>query len=133
MELTGNLLAGGAFSIEQLRGKTVVVYFWSSMTKGTVSDFAVLNALVGTYSSKGLALVCVNLDRSVDDANAFLQKNTAPGVHLYQAGELESPLATQYGIMALPNLFLVDKDGKVISRTIQQVSGLEEELKKRLN
>ena len=39
----------------------------------------------------------------------------------------------QYGIMLLPQLFLVDKEGKVISRTIQQVSNLDEELKKRLN
>ena len=35
--------------------------------------------------------------------------------------------------MVLPNLFLVDKDGKCLSRNIQQVSGLEEEIKKRLN
>jgi hypothetical protein len=134
LELTGTLLSGGAFSIDQLRGKTVVVYYWASMNKErSVADFAVLKSLLDTYSSKGLALVCVNLDRSAEEATAFLQRAAAPGVHLYQAGELESPLATQYGIMALPNLFLVDKDGKVISRTIQQVSGLEEELKKRLN
>jgi hypothetical protein len=34
--------------------------------------------------------------------------------------------------MVLPNLFLADKDGKVVSRTVQ-VSNLEEEVKKLLN
>ena len=42
---------------------------------------------------------------------------------------LESPLAVQYGVMVLPNLFLVGRDGKVVSHTVQ-MSGLEDEIKK---
>jgi hypothetical protein len=34
--------------------------------------------------------------------------------------------------MFLPHLLLVDKDGKVLSRTVQQVSSLDVELKKQL-
>jgi hypothetical protein len=98
-----------------------------------VADFAVLKQLLDTYGSKGLALVCVNLDNTVEEANAYLQRSPAPGIQLFQPGGLESPLATQYGVMVLPNLFLVDKDGKCLTRNIQQVSGLEEEIKKRLN
>jgi hypothetical protein len=44
---------------------------------------------------------------------------------------MDSTLAAQYGIWVLPDLFLVDKDGKVLSRTVQ-VGTLEDELKKRL-
>ena len=50
---------------------------------------------------------------------------------LYQAGALESPLAVKYGILVLPNLFLVGKDGKVVSRSVQ-IGGLEDEVKKLL-
>jgi peroxiredoxin len=133
LELAGTLLDGSAFNISQLRGKMVVVYYWASRNKDRcVADFAVLKSLMDTYSGKGLALVCVNLDSTAEEANAYLQRTPAPGIHLFQPGGLESPLATQYGIMALPNLFLIDKDGKVQSRTIQQVGSLEEELKKRL-
>ena len=134
LELSGNQLDGGAFNISQWRGKVVVVYYWASWNKDRcVADFAVLKQLLDTYGSKGLALVCVNLDNTVEEANAYLQRSPAPGIQLFQPGGLESPLATQYGVMVLPNLFLVDKDGKCLSRNIQQVSGLEEEIKKRLN
>ena len=51
---------------------------------------------------------------------------------LFVPGGLESPLATQYGVMVLPNLFLVGKDGKVISRSVQ-TGTVEDELKKLLN
>ncbi len=131
LELSGTLLEGGAFDISQLRGKTVIVYYWASLNKDRcVGDFAALKLLLDSYASKGLALVCVNLDNTAEDASAFLRRAPAPGMHLFQPGGLEGSLATQYGVMVLPHLFLVDKDGKVLSRTIQQVSNLEDELKK---
>ncbi|HEV3120128.1 MAG TPA: thioredoxin-like domain-containing protein [Gemmataceae bacterium] len=137
MELAGPMLNGGAtFNISQLRGKTVIVYYWASWNKDRcIGDFAVLKQLLDTYGSKGpgLELLCVNLDNTAEEANAFLLRSSAPGTHLFQPGGLDSPLATQYGIMVLPNLFLVDKEGKVVSRNTQQVGGLEEEIKKRAN
>ncbi len=132
MELSGTQLDGKPFNIADLRGKMVVVYYWGGWNKERcVGDLATLRLLLDTYAGK-LALVCVNLDNTADDARSFLQRVQAPGIHLFQAGGLESPLATQYGIMFLPHLVLVDKDGKVLSRAVQQVSSLDAELKRRL-
>src|SRR5262249_54083897 len=82
LELTGPLLSGGTFNINQLRGKTVVVYYWASYIskERSVADFAALKLLLENYANKGLALVCVNLDNTVEEANAFLQRSPAPGV-----------------------------------------------------
>ncbi len=44
---------------------------------------------------------------------------------------MDSKYAVDYGVMMLPTLFLVGKDGKVVSRTLQ-VGNLEEDLKKQL-
>jgi peroxiredoxin len=132
LELSGTQFDGSPFHLADLRGKVVVVYYWGGWSKERcVGDFATLKMLLDTYAGK-LAVVCVNLDNTVDEAKAFLQRVPSPGIQLFQAGGLDSPLAAQYGIMFLPHLFLVDKDGKVISRTLQQVSSLDDELKKRL-
>lgn len=128
LELSGPILGGGKFDLAQLKGKLVVVYYWASWNQQCVGDFAKLKLLLDTHASKGLAVVCVNLDETADKAAAFLQKIQAPGTHLHQPGGLDSPLATQYGVMVLPNLFLV-KDGKVLNRTVQ-VANLEDEIKK---
>ena len=133
LELAGPTMDGGTFNIAQLRGKIVIVYYWASWNKErTVGDFASLKLMQKNYASRGVELVCVNLDNTAAEAAAFLQQSPSPSVQLFQPGGLESPLATQYGIMVLPNLFLVDKEGKVASRTVQ-VGNLEDELKKRLN
>jgi hypothetical protein len=130
-ELNGPLLEGGVYDIARARGKVVVVYYWASLNPQAVGDFARLKQLVDSYGSKGFEVVSVNLDATPAEASAYLKRSPAPGTHLYQAGSLESKLATDYGIMVPPHLFLVGKDGKVVSRAAQ-VGTLEDELKKLL-
>lgn len=126
---------GQAFDVAQMRGKVVIVYYWASWNPQCIGDFAKLKLLLDTYGSKGLELVCVNCDNTAQDAVDYLRKSPAPGVHLFQANGqqtgMESPLVTKYGIMVLPNMFLVGKDGNVISRTVQ-VNSLDTELVKLL-
>ncbi len=131
IQLAGPVLGGGQnFDIAALRGKVVIVYYWASWNQQCAADFIKLQGLAGTYGSKGLEVVCVNLDNNPAEAAAFVQKTQAPGTHLHlPPGGLDSPLAVQYGVMVLPNLFLVGRDGKVVSHTIQ-MSGLEDEIRK---
>jgi hypothetical protein len=127
LELAGTTLGGSPFDLGKLRGKVVVVYYWWTFNDPPVGDFAKLKMLLERY--KGVELVTVNLDNSVEEAKGFVARTSAPGTHLFQAGGLEGKLATDYGVMMLPNLFLVNKDGKVVNRTVQ-VGNLDDELKK---
>lgn len=128
--LAGPVLgSGSSFNITQLHDKVVVVYYWASWNQQCTSDFNKLKLLLTTFAGKGVELVCVNLDTRADEATSFLRATPAPGTQLFTEGGLDSPLARDYGIMALPSLFLVGKDGKVVSRTVQ-VNNLEDEVKK---
>ncbi len=127
LELSGAQATGGAFDISQLRGKYVAVYYWASWDQQFVGDFARLKLMADKYASQGFTVVCVNLDNGTPQTGGV----PVPGIQLVQQGGLDGPLATHYGIMTLPNLFLVGKDGKVLSRTVQ-VGTLEDELKKNL-
>ena len=119
------------YDVDQAQGKVVVVYYWASWNSQTASDFTKLKALTDSQGSKGVELVCVNLDNTAKEAHDYLSHAPAPGIHLYQAGGLESKLATDYGIFVLPNLFLVGRDGKVVSRNVQ-INNLDDEVKKLL-
>lgn len=129
LKLTSPTLTNPAetFNVEDLQGKNVVVYYWASWNGQCASDFAKLKQLL--EANKDLALVTVNLDTTAEEAKAFLARTPINATHLFQPGGLDNPLATQYGILGLPSLFLVGKDGKVLSHTVQ-VATLEDELKK---
>jgi hypothetical protein len=132
LELVGPQLKdpNTSFDVATLRGKVVVVYYWWS-GQAAASDFSKLKRLLETYPAKGVELVTVNLDGTAAEAQRFLANNPSAGTHLYEAGGLESKLATGYGVQVLPNTFLVGKDGKVVSRNVQ-INNLEDEVKKLL-
>jgi hypothetical protein len=71
----------------------------------------------------------VNLDTTAEEARAFAKKNPTVGTQLHQSGGLDGKLATQYGVMVLPSLFVVGKDGKCVSKNAQ-VGTLDDEIKK---
>lgn len=130
LDLSGTLLGtNAAFSTAPLKGKLIVVYFWASWNQQSAGDFTKLKTLMDTYGAKGLEVVCVNLDASAAEASQFLQQNPAPGKQLYETGGLNGKLAETYGIQVLPCMFVVGREGKVQSRTVQ-MGNLEDEIKK---
>lgn len=133
LKLAGPLLSdlGTPFDLDQMRGKVVVVYYWASWNSQCANDFSKLKTLTTSFGSKGMDVLTVNLDATPDEARSFLGRNPAPGTHLYQANGLEGKLATDYGVMVLPSIFLVSKEGKVLSRNLH-INSVEDELRKAL-
>jgi thioredoxin-like negative regulator of GroEL len=74
--------------MDDLRGKTVVVYYWASWNGQCVGDFAKLKVIL--EANKDVALVTVNLDTTAEEAKAFLARSPVVGTHLYQPGGLDS-------------------------------------------
>jgi Thioredoxin-like len=136
LDLTSAVLGNPTqqFSLSQTKGKVTVVYYWSTLSSQAGPDFATLKKLQDDYA-KDLAVVCVNLDDTPADAMAFAQKNASFATHLHhpaqpgQPGGMNGPLATQYGIFGLPQVFLIDAAGKVVSNKIQ-LNMLDDEITK---
>jgi thiol-disulfide isomerase/thioredoxin len=130
LELTAPVLGTkAAFDLKSLKGKVVIVYYWAGWNGQCVSDFAKIKDVLSKYGPKGVELVTVNLDAKEEDAAKFLQNTPVAGTHLHQPGGLDSPPAVSYGIMVLPNTFVVDATGKVANRNAQ-IGTLEDDLKK---
>ena len=107
----------------------MIVYYWASWNSSCRGDLAKLKALRNTYGDRGLELVCVNLDERAGDATQFLLRTPVEAVHLHDKGGFDGPLATDYGVIALPTTVLIGRDGKVLRRDVG-VNELEREVKK---
>jgi hypothetical protein len=89
-----------------------------------------LQAIVDKYGSKGLQVVTVCLDNDAKAAATTVANNKIPGTQLFMPGGLDgSPLASEYGVLVIPQLFIVGKDGKVVNRNAQ-ITTLEDDVKR---
>lgn len=132
--LQGPFLANPSqtFDIETLKGKVVLVYFGATWNQRNIGDLAKLKLLTETHAGMGLELVTISMDANPATPLEFLKKGQIPGIHLFSpmnANGQEGKLATDLGIVVVPHLFLVGKDGKVINRNAQ-VNNIEDELKR---
>jgi hypothetical protein len=107
------------FDIDELRGRLVLVYFWASSDGRAATDFPRLAEALRKHAGVGLELLCVNMDRSPEEARSCLSGTAAPGVHVFQRDGLEGRLATRYGLASLPKLILVGRDGRVLSASVE--------------
>ncbi len=127
LALSGAGFGGGTIDISSYRGKVVLVIFWSTWCKPCTEDLPQIIALYNQYRRQGFEVLGVNLDTSADLVQPYITEHKVPWQHIHEPGGLESGPGKAFGIISLPTMFLVGKDGTVISRSIS-VPQLKEEL-----
>jgi thiol-disulfide isomerase/thioredoxin len=130
--LKGTDLRGQSVDASQYRGKTLLVTFWATWARPAKADMPELIKLHAKFKAKGFEVIGVNLDNDKAELDAFLQASPTPWPQLFEPGGLESRLATEFGIISLPTMFLVDPEGKVVNRSLRSASELENVLDKTL-
>ncbi len=103
--------AGGTVSLDSLRGKVVLVDFWASWCGPCKMSFPWLRTMHERYSSKGLEIVAIDLDKSRDAADAFLEEIPAPFV---VADDPSGKTAEAFKVKAMPSSFLISPRGEII-------------------
>ena len=102
-------------SMQQLKGKVVLVDFWASWCLPCRKSFPWLNTMQQQHAAAGLLVLAVNEDSDRAEASRFLQQVPAQFAVLYdEAGAL----AEQYQLPGMPSSFLIDKKGQVRYRHI---------------
>ena len=114
--LAGSTMSGEDFSIESLRGKYVLIYFWSSITKACEQEHPYMLSVYTKYKDRGFEIVGIGLDEKKDLAQSFLKKLETPWINLWDSRKNGvSKVMENFGVSAIPTSFLLDKDGKVIT------------------
>lgn len=118
--LDGNTLDGQRFSLEALRGKVVLLFFWNTDCAPCVQKMPELRANAAGWRGKPFELVLISTDRDRAAALGYLQtlkaieKNGPPMPALW-AGDLRftAPLAAP---AAVPLTLVIDAKGNVAAR-----------------
>jgi peroxiredoxin len=72
------------------------------------------------YKDRGFEIVGIGLDEKKDEALAFIKKLSIPWINLWDSRKNGvSKVMETYGVSAIPTVFLLDKEGKVISLEVR--------------
>jgi thiol-disulfide isomerase/thioredoxin len=129
--LLGKTLDGRTFDLASSKGKIVLIHYWATWADPCKPDLATIKSLQAKYGSQGFYPVGVNLDGDAKDAMGYVRQEKLSWPQLYEQGGLDSPLATNLGVLTLPTMILIGKDGRVINRNVN-AGELDAELKKLL-
>lgn len=108
-----NLVTGDAVDLIGQRGKLVILTFWASWCAPCRRELPILEGAQKYLGRDRLVLLAVNF-RDSPDAVIALKKLAKPWqISLLQDGN--GRIASSYKITAIPHLFMIDRDGKIVA------------------
>ena len=110
---TGTTLDGKPFDIESLRGKIVLLDFWSTTCAPCIAKMPELKELHEKYHAHGFEVVgiLVDVDRNLERAAEIIGSRELPWIQLHDP---QDELYRQFHGHGVPHCILLDRDGRVI-------------------
>jgi cytochrome c biogenesis protein CcmG/thiol:disulfide interchange protein DsbE len=119
----GTTLDGATISVDQFRGRWVVLNFFASWCTPCILEHPELKAFDDAHRAAGDAqLISVTFSNETKDAKAFFAERGGSWPVL---DDQENSIGVAYGVAKLPETFVIAPDGTVVYRFAGQVTKAE--------
>lgn len=129
---------GEEITLSKIKGKVTIIDFWAAWCGPCRKENPNLVKVYNKYHEKGLEIIGVSLDgssRQKNSRNDWLNAIEKDGLGWYQVSNLNyfnGPVAKKYNIRAIPAMFILDSEGKIIAKNLRG-SALEQKISELLD
>jgi DsbE subfamily thiol:disulfide oxidoreductase len=105
-------VGGKVTSMDELKGKVVLVNFWATWCPPCRAEIPALIELQEQHRDR-LQIIGISEDDEIEDVHAFVKKT---GINYPVVMATPELIAAYGGVAALPTTFLVDTEGRIVQR-----------------
>jgi peroxiredoxin len=111
LDLAFTALDGSKVSLAALKGKVVLISFWSTTCQPCLRELPELKKRRDALRPQGFEIIGISLDTDRAELERVVKKEQLPWPQYFHPAGPESPIAQKYGIRSLPVEWLVDREG----------------------
>ena len=113
---------GKRIALSSLKGKYVLLTFWSFRLKECLVENLQLKEFYKIYKSRGFEIYQINLDESETDWKRAVKFDELPWISTREDDPHNPVNARLFNVTSLPANFLFDKEGKIIGSNLHDRS-----------
>lgn len=110
---------GRQLKLSALRGKYVLLDFWSSWCGPCLAEMPNIKAIYNKYHDRGFEIYGVSLDEKAELWQKAIREHGLSWLHVSSLKGWKCPVAQRYGIKAIPKMYLLDKEGHIIAMDLR--------------
>jgi peroxiredoxin len=103
-------LGGGDIALSDYRGRVVLLDFWATWCNPCHEQARILAPLYGVVRSRGVEFLAIDSGEEAETVERFVAGSPFPYPVLLDP---EDSLGLALGVVALPTLVIVDRDGRI--------------------
>jgi len=109
---------GKRIALSSLKGKYVLLTFWSVKSKDCVSENLQLKEYYKLYNKQGFEIYQINLDQNESDWKNAVKFDELPWISTRE-DDVNNPVnAIMYNVKVVPTNYLYDKEGNIIASNL---------------
>lgn len=109
---------GKMVSLTSLRGKYVLVSFWSTASQECLNELPLLRSLYAAYHSKGLEIYHVSLDTDEERWKNVVRFEDLPWISVREQDPSRPSFARLMNINRVPSNLLYDPEGNIVNTNL---------------
>ena len=109
---------GNRIKLSSLKGKYVLLTFWSVESRDCISENLQLKEFYRTYNKKGFEIYQINLDQNEEAWKSAVKFDELPWISTREDDPSDPINARLYNVQTLPTNYLYDPTGMIVARNI---------------